>query len=296
MALMIALIGGQPMPNLLPVRHYHPDEVLLVYTAGTKPQCDRLKPILSRETKVHTLETDAYDIELIKKHMKDKFQELKVLPESLIFNLTGGTKAMVLAAYQVAQDYASPVFYLQSESKQNHIYSYIWRDGQLQLVSDDVLLSEYVRLKDIFDMYVGANNWKEGKPSDNVGGLFEIAIAQVLRTRGYEMMCGIRIFKDIEIDVTIRDKNQIAIIEAKIGEQARSLKGVQQLSTAVRNLGTYTKQFYVINELPSKSHEAIMLASNIQVISLQEYASGMLELTANDASKLVDAIDRAMKG
>lgn len=35
MTAMIALVGEQPLPNFLPVRHDHPSDVVLVYTAKT---------------------------------------------------------------------------------------------------------------------------------------------------------------------------------------------------------------------------------------------------------------------
>jgi hypothetical protein len=42
MTLMVALVGGQPLPNLLPARHYRPDSILMVYTQTTKKMYENL--------------------------------------------------------------------------------------------------------------------------------------------------------------------------------------------------------------------------------------------------------------
>ena len=289
MTLMIALIGEQALPNLLPIRHYQPDAVLLVYTSRTEAVSNRLQALLSKDATVHMLETDAYDIRAISLALGTELEKLKAA--SLLFNLTGGTKSMVLAAYQVAQNYKAPVFYFQSEGKRSKIYYYVWESQQLVVQSQE-WLPAYLTLTDFFDVQLGREKWYVSKP----GNPFEPAIADVLKSHGYEVMCVVSAFKEqIDIDVAIRYGNQVGIIEAKTGGKARSLEGVKQLITAVKHLGTYTRQFYVINVLPSQSHETLMLASSIQVISLPEYLSGMTSLTIADAEKLVAAIDNVMK-
>ncbi len=39
---MVALVGGQPLPNLLPVKHYRLDAVILLYTDTTRKVYERL--------------------------------------------------------------------------------------------------------------------------------------------------------------------------------------------------------------------------------------------------------------
>src|SRR5579872_283402 len=102
MTLMIALVGGQSLPNLLPARHSHPDAVLFVYSKFTKPVYEKLTGVLQQETKVYGLETDAYNILMIEQALHQELNTAILAPHTLEFNLTGGTKAMSLAAYRVA--------------------------------------------------------------------------------------------------------------------------------------------------------------------------------------------------
>lgn len=58
-SIMVALVGGQPMPNLLPVRHLAPDGVLLIYTTGTQTVYQRLAALLRTTINVYECQTDA---------------------------------------------------------------------------------------------------------------------------------------------------------------------------------------------------------------------------------------------
>src|SRR5260370_39003487 len=103
MALMVALIGEQPLPNLLPVRRYQPDAVLLVYTERTKGVYERLVAMLKQETKVYGLETSAYDVVAIVKALDTRLEEQDLVNQTLIYNLTDGTKKIERAGYHDAQ-------------------------------------------------------------------------------------------------------------------------------------------------------------------------------------------------
>ena len=299
---MIALVGGQTLPNLLPVRHYHPEKVLLVYTSATRGQCQRLISVIGNETVVESLEVDAYDIGAFSEQLKNNLQQSQKIsdPSEVIFNLTGGTKSMVIAAYQVAASRKSPVLYVQSEGKQTVVYFYQWQSDQLYLLETQ-LLKEYINAHDVLSLYLGPENetWKKGKPADKDGGLFESAIAQALHNSGYETLCSVKIYKDqIDIDVLFRYQNNIGILEAKTLDDAKGLglEGIRQLSNTIRHLGTYTRQFLVINrDFLSEQQKIIVNASGIAVIPLLSYNRGMVSLLPDDAQKLVSIIDKDMK-
>lgn len=311
MTLMIQLVGGQYFPNVLPVRHFHPEKVLLVYTDGTSKQYQHLKVFLESETAIEALKTDAYDIQSIRSQLSTAIQQflskdqfLTAAPE-LLFNLTGGTKGMALAAYQVALQYNIPIFYLESESGQTKVYCYSWVNSQPDLKSQE-LLPEYLSLRDVLDLHLGQGKDAEGKeiwntrPNKDIGGLFEQAIAQVLDSHGYEVICGVKTHRNnLDIDIIIRYQNNVGIIEAKTDERKEKhpkLDGVKQLRTAVGSLrGTYTRQFLVINKLPSDSQGILIEASGITVIPLLHYHQGMSTLTAEDAETLLIAVDKNMK-
>src|SRR5947209_2674924 len=117
MITMIALVGDQPLPNFLAVRHFPYDKVLLVYTGTKKQEYESLKAALQREPKVEVegVETEAHYINQIAQTIDEELTYLGwVKPEQLVFNLTGGTKAMSLAAFQIAQLRDAEMLYVTS--------------------------------------------------------------------------------------------------------------------------------------------------------------------------------------
>jgi hypothetical protein len=64
---------------------------------------------------------------------------------------------------------------------------------------------------------------------------------------------------------------------------------------AGRHLGIYTQQFYVITVEPNRTHEAVVAASRIHVISLPGYILGEKMLPPDDAKQLVEAVEKALK-
>src|SRR4051794_14827995 len=130
MSTMIALVGEQPLPNFLPVLHYHPDNVLLPYTTRTEKKYEYLRATLQNEVNISGLEVDPYDIPEIARMLNEELE--KQTKQPLMFNLTGGTKTMSLAAYQAAQQRLASIMYLQSEGKNTRIYGYTWESQRLQ--------------------------------------------------------------------------------------------------------------------------------------------------------------------
>src|SRR6266705_3842339 len=250
MTTMIALVGEQPLPNFLPARYYFYSDVLLVYTRKTLQKYEYLKATLQKEAKkinVYGLETDPYDITAIARALKKELDKLAgVVSEPLVFNLTGATKVMSLAAYQIAEQCSAAMMYLQSEGKQTRVYPYIWEDLRLQSKESE-LLPECITLRNVFDLYFGPGKWQELGSDRKGGSPFEIALANALHSDGYEVMIGVRgLGGQIDVDIAVRSGNQYGIIEAKSGKNGKELKGIQQLSTAARHLGTFMQSFYII--------------------------------------------------
>jgi hypothetical protein len=218
-----------------------------------------------------------------------------VVSQPLVFNLTGGTKAMMLAAYQVAAQLQADVFYLQSEGVQSTIYRYCWHNDQLDLQSQEQL-PEYITLHDALDLHLGQRKWEEKSPNKNdFGGMFEWAIAQALHAPGYEVMSAVK-NSAMDVDVMIRHQNQVGIIEAKAFKNDLNLESIGQLSKVGRYLGTYTKLFFVLNKQPTDTQKSIFEALRITAIPLLHYHQGMTTLTAEDAQTLIREVDSKMKG
>jgi Domain of unknown function (DUF1887) len=298
MTVMISLVGEQSLPNFLPVQYYHPNDVLLIYSSKTLQKYEYLKLTLQKEVNVLGLETDAYDISTMARALNEELGKIAALiSQPLVFNLTGGTKTMSLAAYQVAQQHNAPMMYLQSEGKHTRVYHYIWKYQQLCSTNNE-LLPECITLQDVFDLYLGPGNWQECGSGRSEGSPFEDALAATLRMHGYEVMIGVRAMNgQIDVDIAVRSGNQYGIIEAKMGKNGKKLDGIkQQLSTAARHLGTYSQTFYVITVPSQPAHSAITDGSNIQVVSLPSYDRTTNMLPTAEVTVLLDKIGKALKG
>ena len=314
MTTMIALVGEQPLPNFLPALHYTPTHVILVHTEKTQPQFENLKTVLGQKQvkvsgveteqkiKVSGVETDPYDISAIVSAINQKLaQAIETASQPLMFNLTGGTKIMSLAAYQVTVQRNAPVIYLQSEKGQSLLDFYNWRDHQLQHESQKEL-PEYLNLQDMLDLHLGQGQDKwHIRPKDrkDPGILFELVIGQVLQNQGYEVIGGVTDNKNqIDIDVMIRCQNHVVIIEAKTkqGRKDRTFDGIQQLSTNMRYLGgTYTIPFLVANYKLTNEQQQTCKLMRIRPISLLHYQQQMDALPQEDMHTLQTAIHEAIK-
>jgi hypothetical protein len=288
--------------------HYRPENTLFVYTDRTYSKYEYLKYVLEKKgINVEGVKTEAYDLAAIATAIKDKIAATLVSSvQSLIFNLTGGTKTMLLAAYQVAAQLNASVIYLQSEKGPNIIASYGWQDHHLILEKEEYIGS-HLNLQEVLELQLGPQKdtsgndiWKINGPLTDAkdGHLFELAIAQALRDHGYEALCGIKGKDDkLDIDVMIGYHNQVGIIEAKTASEGKGgLRGMQQLSTAMRYLrGTYIRQFFVRNSEPSKDQLLMCELLNIRAISLPHYQLGQTALSQEDSNVLTAAIDEVMK-
>ena len=147
MTLLISLVGEQPIPNLLPLRHFKPAASLVVYSSFTKKAANRLRQLVDGAAEFLELEVDAYDIQQIQASLLDAISRRSVNGQDLLFNITGGTKPMSLAAFLTAQKLTAPVIYLQSEEKRSRLFRYEFQQGSA-LLAEDKLLPSLINIKD----------------------------------------------------------------------------------------------------------------------------------------------------
>jgi hypothetical protein len=304
MAVMIGLVGEQPLPNFLAVRHFHYDKVLLVYTKDTRLQYQYLKAALEKEglEMVEGVETGAFYINQIAQTLDEELVYLGLVvdqepQEPLVFNLTGGTKAMSLAAFQIAQLYGAEMLYVTSEIGQEvHAYHSLWSNKQLQPAGMEDIPA-CIELKDVFNLHLGERNWRAYGPANDVGGNFEKLLADTLRKYKKivsEVMTGVKTLNgQVDMDLVVRFGNHYGIIEAKAGDVGRTLKGLQQLSTTVSLLSTYSRAFYVITVPANPQHEELMKALNFKTISLESYDPTTQQISPEDEKKLLTEIENA---
>lgn len=287
----ISLIGEQPIPNLLPIRYQPPDMVVLVHTDLTRAAAKRIERLLPGCCEPVPCLVSAYDIQQIVRTLEGLIAERGWGAADLLFNLTGGTKAMALAAYLVAAHYAAPFLYLQSEGKQTRLYRYEFDVGGIPHVSADQLLPGLITIADYLHAYVD-DYQLTGFANEEAGGLFERAVYEALQPVVDEIIVGVKLLGALDVDMVVRCGNQVGIIEVKTGRGVK--KGIDQLNTAggQRYLGTYTAKMLVSDQRWDESHSNLMElaeARQVEVIDLPSFGASH-RLSPEDTERLQRAV------
>lgn len=271
---LILLVGEQPIPNILPIRHYNPERVICLYSDRTKIVYQRLCNLEQRHRDVSGICVDAYDIPSIVAVLRAQLATLD--GSDIRFNVTGGTKPMSFAALLVARELALPVLYIESEGSSSLVREYRWSTiGELMVQTSEVISAE-LALRDWFDLAFGTGNWEQLGPGTTDGAAFEAAIAAAIPRDRYEVMTSVAAHGQFEIDLAIRYGTQFAVVEAKCGNNGRKLDGLKQLAALSKPLGTYTQLLYAITVEPNESHTAVMQLSRVKVLALGELEDGRL--------------------
>lgn len=286
MTLQVCLVGGQPLPNLLPIRHYAPDTVLLAYTSTTQSVFARLAATLA-PISVRSVECDAYNIQSIIEQLRIALQGSD--PNQTTFNITGGTKAMAIGAYSLAAEMDARFLYLESEKRKSRVYHYQFRKG-IPIFLFSELIPSIIFTEDFLNVHLGKGQWSAEGYSRTEGGPFEQAIGSALQQNQFQIKAGVKSHDgQTDIDIVVGMDNQFGIIQAKAGASGTKLDGIKQLSTNARFLGTYTRQFYAIDQTPNEAHNAIVAASQIKVLSLTSFRTDK-QLSEQDQETLVNQV------
>jgi hypothetical protein len=223
-------------------------------------------------------------VEAIRQALSDLIHEQGWRAEDLIFNVTGGTKPMALAAFSLAQEWRAPVVYLQTEGNTSLLYRYAFAaNGMLQLMREDNI-PETITLDDHLRMYL------ETYQEKGVHEPFERAVVRALQegyTRGIsEVKAGIRPggVGALEIDVVIRCGNQVGVGEIK---RKSGKDGIDQLNSVAspRYLGTYVNKFLLVTQPLDPNNAELAQAYRIVSIVLPSGVSG--ELSSEDRERLI---------
>ena len=288
MKVMLLLMGEQPAANLLPVRRDRPECVVILHTNRTVKQAQRLAKLL--DVQVVMLPVDPYQIASIVESIHNCIRDHHWENESIVFNLTGGTKPMSFAAYEVARSMAAPAIYFQTEGGQSHIYRYAFdADCNFRSVGEDDVV-ESITLADYMGLYL--DNVFVGEPREPL----EAAVADALRRAGLEVMNSVypQGLGGVEIDLVIRDGNRIGVMEVK-SKGAKA--GIDQVVAVAgqRHIGTYVSRFLVsITEL-DKNNQKIANAHNVAVILLPGYSVKSSALSPEDGERLATAVLQKMR-
>jgi hypothetical protein len=285
--IIISLIGEQPIPNLLPIRYQPPNVAVLVHTGRTQAAAERLTRLLPDGCEPVPCLVSAYDIQEIVHALQALIEKRGWLRADILVNLTGGTKAMALAAHSIAASYGAPFLYLQSEGKQTRLYRYEFDSDGNPCVAASQLLPALITINDYLRAYVDDYRLL-GFAKDDSGGLFERAVYEALEPVVDEIVAGARLLQALEIDLIVRCLNQVGIIEAKTGPGVK--KGIDQLNTAggQRYLGTYTRKMLVSDQCWDESRSNLRKlaeARRVKIIELPSFCASQ-QLSSGDVEQL----------
>ena len=132
MTTLVSLVGEDPVPILLCSRHFTPPRVVLVSAAGmesTERIADRLRHFVSG-SEVQVLLVDPYNISGICARLVNAVRH----DDGPIFNLTGGTTPMSIAAYEAARARNGRFVYMVTKGSgsdaQSVLYQYGFHENQ----------------------------------------------------------------------------------------------------------------------------------------------------------------------
>jgi hypothetical protein len=201
--------------------------------------------------------------------------------EPLTFNLTGGTKPMMLAAYWLAREYESPFVYFQTEGNRSCLYHYTLENGVISLKETEEL-PETISLDDYLRLHLGT--YETGAPRED----FEQRVFDVLAaTPGIaNVFTSVRPqgLGALEVDFAVHCGNQVGIGEVK---HKGAKAGIDQINAVAdpRYLGTYVGKFLISARPVDRNNKLLAQAYRIEVIELLSYEkTGTLDLA--DKEKL----------
>ena len=257
---MVLLVGEQPAPNLLPAKHERPGVALLVYTSKTERIAKNLRKMLESQCRCHSVEVDAYHIPSIERKLEEEVSAMSDVDWA--FNVTGGTKAMAIAALGVAQRGQRPVLYFQTEGPESRLYRYAVEGSVLALQKIDVVRAP-VTIHDLLQMHLGT--YTVQGPKDR----FEEAVAQALQRcdRIDERMFSVRPHEEpaLEIDFIVRCRDRFGVGEVKAAAKKASIDQLQSVAEP-RHLGTYIAKFLISGAPLHWNNKQLARAYRIDVI------------------------------
>jgi len=287
---MILLVGEQPAPNLLPTRRLKPDMAVLVLTDRTQRVAENLATLLKHVCHCLPCPVDPYEIPKIHDELEN-FLSNNLSEYAFTFNLTGGTKPMVLAAFCLAKMYSSPFVYFQTEGNRSLLYHYAF-DGDKIILEGSDDLSETISLDDYLRLHLG--DYETEAPRN----AFEQQVLETLAaTPGIaEVFTSVRPknLGALEVDFAVRCGNQVGIGEVK-SKGAKA--GIDQINAVAdpRYLGTYVHKFLVSAHPVHPNNLDLAEAYRIAVIELSSYGeTGTLDPA--DGEKLGQTVVRRLGG
>ena len=135
----IALVGGQLLPILIGIKEFVPDEIHLILSNETVDKIAGLTALLNTR-QINKYNCDPFDFLSIKTTCEQIIAKLNSSDE-VAFNLTGGTKIMVLALQAIIHEKNLQGFYINQDDTFLELPSY-----EKKKINSEILIDEFLAL------------------------------------------------------------------------------------------------------------------------------------------------------
>ncbi len=135
----IALVGGQLLPILIGIKEFAPNKIHLIVSNETKDKIAGLKTLLNKQH-ITEYNCDPFDFLSIKTTCEQIIAKLDS-SDDVTFNLTGGTKIMVLAVQAIIHEKNLHGFYINQDDSFLELPSY-----EKKKISCEILIEEFLAL------------------------------------------------------------------------------------------------------------------------------------------------------
>ena len=135
----ITLVGGQLLPVFVGIKEFNPDKVHFIVSEETKDKINLVKSFLTGKTYSENI-CNPFDFISIKTTCQKILNKLEST-EEVHFNLTGGTKIMVLAAQSLIHEQNLKGFYINQDDTLLVLPSY-----EIQKLLSQISVKEFLEI------------------------------------------------------------------------------------------------------------------------------------------------------
>lgn len=135
----ITFVGGQLLPIFLGIKEFSPDKIHFIVSEESKSKISLLKPFFTDKT-FSEKQCNPFDFTSIKSELTKILEKIDSSNE-VHFNLTGGTKVMVLAAQAIMQEKNLDGFYINLDNTFLHLPSY-----KIKKIKSEIKTQEFLEL------------------------------------------------------------------------------------------------------------------------------------------------------
>ncbi len=131
----IALVGGQLLPIYVGIKEFNPDIIHFIVSKESVESLNNLKPIIKGLIQ-NEYKCNAFDFYEIKSICEKIIQKLNP-DDTITFNLTGGTKIMVLACQAIIHERGLNGFYINQDDSYLELPTYQRKNISIELTANE---------------------------------------------------------------------------------------------------------------------------------------------------------------